>query len=150
MTGFAAAWNYADFVAGNFGTEGRTGKRNAGAFKRHLCLCLILQCLVQEAAELHDNDAKLREEVETAANKKEVELQKEDDELEQASNSEDKMAAEIMGPKASAAEREEEKILTGEVPTNINMDTKEAEQEELDFGAPAKVKALIAKVENDD
>ena len=105
---------------------------------------------MQEAAELHDNDAKLREEVETAANKKEVELQKEDDELEQASNSEDKMAAEIMGPKASAAEREEEKILTGEVPTNINMDTKEAEQEELDFGAPAKVKALIAKVENDD
>jgi len=105
---------------------------------------------MREAAQLHDNDAKLREEVETAANKKEIELQKEDDELEQASNSEDKMAAEIMGPKASAAEREEEKILTGEMPTNINSDTKEAELEELDFGAPAKVKALIAKVENDD
>jgi len=98
---------------------------------------------MKEAAQLHHDGAKLREEVMKASQQKEIQLQAEDDELEQASTAEDKMAAEIMGPKASKAERLEERILTGEVPTNINSDTEETENDEVAFdgldGAPTKL-----------
>merc|ERR1712146_79568 len=67
---------------------------------------------LREAKRLHDEDAALRKQVTDATHKKEMELQKQDDELEKASRDEDSMTAKIMGPKATAAERHEEKVLT--------------------------------------
>jgi len=93
---------------------------------------------LREAKRLHDEDAALRKQVTDAAHKKEMELQKQDDELEKASRDEDSMTAKIMGPKATAAERHEEKVLTGELSTDLGESADlslDDEHDELEFGA---------------
>jgi len=82
---------------------------------------------MKEAQRLHDQDVQLANEVKEAAKRKDDELAQEDAELEKSAQATDKMAAEIMGPKATAAERREEKVLLGEDSSDIDDDNTELE-----------------------
>lgn len=90
------------------------------------------QSAMKEAARLEARDSNLRKQVQDTAKAEDEKLAKEDDELEQASKAEDRLASDIMGPKATKAERREEKVLLGESPTNLDDEDHDA----LEFDIP--------------